>query len=52
MLRLRAGPRITQVYPFERAVFIFRSARRRILDLCCSTGLATTVLNTTALSLA
>jgi hypothetical protein len=36
----KRGPRITELYPFEHTVFIFRSARRRILVPCFSTGLA------------
>lgn len=44
--------RIAEMYPFERAVFIFCSARRRILVPCSSTGLARsakTATGTTAL---
>lgn len=46
-------PRITEVYPFEHQMFIFRSARRRILVPCSSTGLAMsakTATSTTVLS--
>ncbi len=35
-----ARPADRKIYPFEPAVFIFRSARRRILVPCSSTGLA------------
>jgi hypothetical protein len=45
--------RTAEIYPFEHAVFIFRSARRRILVRCSSTELARlakTATGTTALS--
>lgn len=51
----RHAATVTEVYPFERTLFIFRSAARRILVPCSSTELARSakiVTNTTALSLA
>ena len=49
-IRRRGPRRITEIYPFERAVFIFRSAKRRILVPCSSTGLARSAKTATSIT--